>query len=456
MKHELIQNKIEFTETELQKAELDGYEIMLYQRSHALSRYANSTIHQQVQTDATWVRLRGFIGKKLQVVQTTGTEENIKKAVEELKIAVRNAPELGYFHGFIDKQNYQSVKVEAKLMDPDERAELIGRIIDRSNEIDPKSKVFGKVETLDFKYGIVNSNGVRGYHNFGYNDIKILSIVETNGNRGYGREVIASMDPKSIDAEKLTTSAVKIAQDASVAKSAEIGDYTVILRPQALTEMVGFTIYGLSANIYHQANSPFTDKLGEQVLSEKLTISDKPLSDNNFFASPFDGEGVAKRNIPLIENGIPKVIMYDTLTASQYLEDKSLVSGHSILPYSDYIWSSISPMNLDVKSGDSSEQEMIEDTKRGILVQTFWYTNPVNPKEGILTGLTRDGLYLIEDGEIKYAIKNMRYTDSILNFFSEIDLISKMKRPIIDSDGGFTNSPVIKLAKMKFTGQSKH
>ena len=98
---------------------------------------------------------------------------------------------------------------------------------------------------------------------------------------------------------------------------------------------------------------------------------------------------------------------------------------------------------------------MIEDTQKGLLVQTFWYSNDVNPQKGVLTGLTRDGLFYIENGEIKHAVRNMRYTDSYLSFFKNIDALSRNRTQVLDEFNGSTLSPTMKLEKLRFIGSSK-
>ena len=98
---------------------------------------------------------------------------------------------------------------------------------------------------------------------------------------------------------------------------------------------------------------------------------------------------------------------------------------------------------------------MIEDTKKGLLVQTLWYSNTVNSKKGIITGLTRDGLYLVENGEIKHAVKNLRYTDTYLSFFKNIDSISKTRQQFVGEYNGSSKTPTLKLDSLKFVSGSK-
>ncbi|MDH5401879.1 MAG: TldD/PmbA family protein [Candidatus Heimdallarchaeota archaeon] len=433
--------------------ELDGYQVLAYFRDHSLTRFANNVIHQQVTSDMLRIQIKGFKGKKLNSITSTANDNQITQVVKEFVENIQQSPEIPYLQGFAEKQNYDEIQATGTILDAESRGEIIERAYAQAMNMDKTVKLFGKVEVLDFAYAVINSNGLEGSHRFNYNDFKVMSIKEEGSNRGFGREIQATREGKDLEVEKLTDSAVKISIDTLHAKSVEPGDYTVILRPQAINELIGYSIYGLSADNFHQGNSAYSDRLGEQLLSENFTVSDLPLDNNSIFASPLDGEGVARKNRKIIENGIPKQVLYDTLSASQFLDDKNLTSGHSNIPYSDYAWGTL--LNLQLTGGDSSEEEMIQDTQHGLLVQTFWYSNPVNMPKGIITGLTRDGLYLIENGEISHAVKNMRYTDSLLEFFKTIQYIGKKHHSMID-EGSFSRMPVTRLEKLKFTGQSKH
>jgi len=137
--------------------------------------------------------------------------------------------------------------------------------------------------------------------------------------------------------------------------------------------------------------------------------------------------------------------------ASRYLNDKSRSTGHQLIPFSDYVFNFVMPTNLKMQEGDSSEEEMIEETKKGFFINRLHYTNFVNRKLGAITGLTRDGLLYIENGEIVSAAKNFRFTDKLTSCLGEIPLISKQTETNLTSI-----TPYIKLKSFKFTGKSTH
>ncbi|OLS20769.1 MAG: hypothetical protein HeimC2_35870 [Candidatus Heimdallarchaeota archaeon LC_2] len=439
-----LQNNINF----------DGFELVTYIRDHTLTRFANSVIHQPVSTQSIWAQIRVNSGKRVLSTKSTFDEYTINTTLEKLASSIKRAPEINYFKGFAETSSNKSINSVSKVWDENQRSDVVDEVVNVGSEVDERTKFYGKVETLGFHFSISNSNDISKTHSITYNDFKVMGMLEENGNRGYGREVQAERDFSKIDVSELTKSAAIIATDTLNAKKIEPGEYTSILRPQATAELIRYTLSGLDATAFHQGNSAFTDRLGEQLFSEKLNIREQPYDEDMIFASPIDGQGVERKSMNIIENGVPKFAFYNLLTANEFLEE-STSNGFAILPFSDYLWGDADAMTLSVDSGTSSEEEMIEDTQNGLLVQTFWYSNTVNPKKGIITGLTRDGLYLIENGERKHAVKNLRYTDSYLSFFKNIDSIGNKTRQLIGEYNGSNVIPNMKLEKLKFVSGSK-
>ncbi len=441
---------------ELEKSNLDGFEILTSFRKDALTRYANNVIHQQVESGSTFTNLRGYKGKKLGTVSASISENNISKVVQNLVETIKVSPEIPFFKGLAKEQKYQNFKPIGENYTAENAAEIVSEIVNIGTDLDPRAKLFGKVERIKLDYALLTSNGLEGSHSIRLNDLKILSIIEEGEKRGFGREVAANKTTAKPDVETLTQSAVQISKDTLEAKSVDVGEYPVVLAPQAGAELLSYTLFQLSASPYHQKYSPFSDRLGEQVLSSNFVLYDSPLNPESLMATPFDAEGVPTKNQNIFENGVPKSVFYSILSASEFLGDPSLASGLMGLPYSDYSFGGSGPSNISMKTGDSSREEMISETKRGLYVQTFWYTNIVNGPKGVITGLTRDGLYLIEDGEIKHAVKNLRFTDSLLKFFKSVDLISNTQTALLDEFGNAGNIPFYKLENLRFVSKSKH
>lgn len=178
-------------------------------------------------------------------------------------------------------------------------------------------------------------------------------------------------------------------------------------------------------------------------------MDDDPRDGRALYAFPVDGEGVPKKKKTLIEEGrvSEESICYDSFTAGK--EGKKS-TGHSLPPIFGFYGRPL-PINVTVATGGSTIDEMTEETKHGIFITRFHYTNPVEPTKAILTGLTRDGTFLIEDGEITTPIMNLRYTDSMLSALKTIPMIGDTSDIVEEAI-----TPAAKLEKLRFTGVTKH
>ena len=175
-------------------------------------------------------------------------------------------------------------------------------------------------------------------------------------------------------------------------------------------------------------------------MGEKVTIWDDGL-DPAGLLRPFDAEGVPKQRVDMIVNGVAKAAVYDSYTAKKEGKEST---GHAISPITAY---GPMPTNMFMQPGDSSVEEMIASTKRGILVTRFHYANIIHPILVLITGMTRDGTFLIEDGKVTRPLKNLRFTDGVIERLSNVELISKetKRQPM-------AVVPAIKVRGFRFTG----
>jgi len=190
------------------------------------------------------------------------------------------------------------------------------------------------------------------------------------------------------------------------------------------------------------------DRTGDKIMSEKVTIYDDGFNPETI-VYPFDFEGTPKKKVMLIENGVAKGVVYDSHYGSLYKKEST---GHAPLP--DETDGPL-PLNLVMEPGDLSIDEMRKSINKGISVTRFHYVNGLlEPKEALMTGLTRDGTFLIEDGKIKKPLKNLRFTESILRAFSNIKSISKERKLISDpaQEIGSYVVPAILIKDFTFTG----
>jgi len=446
-------NLIEYAVNTLQKADFEEFEISCVDREYSLTRFANSTIHQNV-ADHTY-RFQFRVAKEKRICEntlTSLTKTSIDRTIKELESMLIFVPKISFFQGFPEPTDYTipTVSSTGNLLDEFQRADIVETSVNEAEQVDRDAKLAGSVITNDVRFQIINSNGVDLSHRITYNRLIINSLTEKE-NKGYGKEEQNVRNPSKFSPELLSRKATELSVNTCSTKDYPYGEYEVILSPSAVQSILLFLTSSFGAVSFHESQSFITDQIGEQLFDKKITLYDDPLNPNTILASPFDGEGVSKKLSFIIEEGVPKTVIYDNFFASKYLNDKKRTTGHRIIPFSDYVWSSVTPLNAILTPGDSSLTEMIEETKKGFFINRLHYTNFVNRRLGVITGLTRDGLLYIEDGEVVSAAKNFRFTDILPQFLKNVPLISKETET-----GTRAITPAIKLDSFKFTGKSKH
>lgn len=448
-----FQDKIASVVNKISTIGLDDWEITAVDRYQALTRYANSTIHQNVADHVYRLSFRVVKDKKLYAFSLSDiTMETLDQQLESIKGILAMVPAIPFYQGLIDptEGEIKSVNAVGPLLDEFQRAEMVQQAVSSAEAFNKNVILAGSVYITDLKFRVINSNGVDAQHHITFNGMSVNAIADL-GQKGYGRQDQVTRDPSAINPDTLSEKAVDFAISSCNAKQYPTGEYEVILTPNATAAILRFMAFAFNATSYHEGQSFFVDKIGERILDEKLTMYDDPLNTNTILASPIDGEGAIKQPMPLVEEGIPKTVLYNTFLASRYLKDKTKTTGHQIIPFSDYFMGGVAPLNLVLSPGDATLEEMIEETKKGFLVNRLHYTNYVNRKLGIITGLTRDGLMYIEGGEVVGSAKNFRFTDAIPKFMSKIKSVGKEIE-----QGTMWMAPPIHIESFRFSGQTKH
>jgi PmbA protein len=230
----------------------------------------------------------------------------------------------------------------------------------------------------------------------------------------------------------------------------EPGTYPVVLEPSAVATLVGFLAYvGFGGRGYLEGRSCFSGKQGERVAAEAITIWDDA-TDPRTLGAPFDFEGVPRQPVELIKDGVFRDAVYDLRTGRQ--ADRTS-TGHGLpAPNPEGPF----PLHLFLEEGDSTVQEMIEDTARGLLVTRFHYSNVVNPVESSITGMTRDGTFLIEHGEIVGPVMNFRFTQSIVDALKSVSLVGREAELASEFFFSASRVPALKVEAFHFSGRSDH
>ncbi len=245
--------------------------------------------------------------------------------------------------------------------------------------------------------------------------------------------------------EALADTAIEKALLSQNPVSIKPGRYRVILEEEAVAQLISFLAFiGFGALAFQEQRSFMYGKIGQEIVAKTITIWDDAL-DNRTIGFPFDFEGVPKQKIVLVEKGTAKNVVYDSHTAQRENKEST---GHALPAPNPY---GPIPTNLFLSGGNSSVEEMISSTKKGVLVTRFHYTNVEDPIKTVLTGMTRDGTFLVENGKIVTGVKNLRITQSILEALNNVELISEKTR-LVDTGFGACNVPALKIKDFRFTG----
>jgi predicted Zn-dependent protease len=420
-------------------------EVLICSRDEALTRFAENVISQNVGSRTEEIGIRLIEGGKVATVTVNREDDRtIKEAVSSAVEILRYQkpdPEL------LPLQSPKKVRENTGLVDaavvnmtPAQRAEHIGDLVARCKA--RKQIACGILTNGVSGTVLANSKGVFLHHaqsNVGYSvtvkDDAAASLAEAYGNR-----------LAEIDFEKVGNEAMEKARMAKNPRAIGPGSYTVVLPPDPVANMLSMMSWELSGMAYNEGSSFACGRLGKKIFSEALTIVDNPL-DGKTAGMPFDYEGSPCRKINFVERGVLKAVAHDIKTAKKA---GTVSTGHALPQPNSY---GAFPRNMEIMPGNSSVERMIKNTKRGLLLCQFHYVNMLRPMELEITGMTRNGLWLIEDGRVVCAVKNLRFTESILNAFSRIEEIGSDTAQCEAALGCFV--PAMKIGGFNFSSATK-
>jgi len=430
----------------MEHSQADQTEVLLLGEDSGLTRFANSYIHQNVAESNAEVRVRVVFGRRIGVGTTNDLSvQGLRRAVDEASRVAKLQPENPDFvslpgpRPIRDVQSYVKNTAEAT---PEQRAETVQMICTRATERGLEAA--GAYTTGTFETAVANSLGVDAYDVSTAADLSM--VIMGDDSSGYAAQV--AMDVGAIDADRLVAEAVEGAVRGRGPITLEPGTYEVVLDTYAVLDIIQFLSYlGFGARAVEEGTSFLTGKLGQKVLGESIDIWDDG-HDPSGLPAPFDYEGVPKQRVTLIERGVAEGVVYDSYTAHKAGKEST---GHA-LPAPNP--AGPMPTNVFMHPGNATRDDLIRSCKRGVLVTRFWYTEPVHPRLVVVTGMTRDGTFLIEDGQISRPVRSLRFTQSYLDALSQVEAISRETR-LLREFMGATRVPAIKVAKFNFTGVSE-
>ena len=441
----------------------DEVEVLFAGGKFALTRFANNTIHQNVAEENQVVSVRTvFGGRTARAYTNKFDDESLKQVVqasESLAKVQHPDPDL------------------LPMPDSDEAADKAGegapsRHFEQTAAITPEMRadgvrsmvgvadkhklttagVFSSAESFD---GLFNSRGLSRWHKQTAAEISITMMAAHSS----GWQKANSPDVANLDPLQLAETAAKKAVDSAHPREIPAGKYTVILEPAAVLDIVGFMFWDYSGMAILDQRSFLTGRIGTKLFGENITIHDDvahPLQTG----SPFDGEGLRRQRVTLVENGIVKSVVYARATAARMKasEFKGKVGPIAATGHGFPLPNEMGEMPLNIVFAPANNPQtlaqMIASTERGVLVTRLWYIREVEPFEKILTGMTRDGTFLVENGRVQGGVRNFRFNESLIHMLSNVEAMSVPVRSSGEESFDMV-VPAMKVREFNFTEVTK-
>ncbi|MBM4424587.1 MAG: TldD/PmbA family protein [Chloroflexi bacterium] len=434
-------------ETALALSTADETEAAVTATDESLTRFANNAIHQNVAESDAAIEVRAVFGKRVGTAVTNDfSADSLRRIVDMACEIARHQPENPGFPGLPEPSpvaRVESFDEAAASASPEQRAAAVSGICRAASGA--RAVAAGAYSTSITESAIANSRGLFAYHPA--TSVDLTLVVARREGSGYAHGTSWRLD--RVDTERLGQEALRKALASSIHDPMPLdpGEYPVILEPYAVADIIeNLASAGMGALAVQEGRSWMNGRMGKQILSPLISIWDDGL-DTDGEPQPFDCEGVPKRRVDIVRDGAPIAPVYDTHTAAR--EPGRASTGHA-QPI-DEDWDGPAPANLHMAPGESSVEAMIAATERGVYVTRFWYVNAISERNCMLTGMTRDGTFLIEGGEIAGPVRNARFTQAMVPALKHVAALSREARPI----GGYYGShrlPAMKLDGFRFTG----
>ncbi len=413
----------------------------------SLTRFANSEIHQNVAESNTQLNLRVVIGRRVGVASSNHLDdEGLRRLAEAATAIARNSEELEDWGGLPGptpiREIPEAFAITTASATPERRADGVRAVISAADEAGVVA--YGSFSTGTEILGIANSNGVRAAQR--RTSAQLLTVtMAPDGGSGYAER--ASVDVDEIDADAVGREAASKARATQNPVAVEPGDWPVVLEEYAVVDILSMLGYvGFSALAVQEERS-FAEP-GKRIGSELVTIVDDG-ADRATLPMAFDYEGVAKDRVVLVEGGVCRDVVYDAQTAARAGRAST---GHGLPAPNAY---GPFPLNMAMAAGATPRDDLMAGMDRGLLVTRFHYTNPVHPKLAIVTGMTRDGTFLIEGGRLVGPVRNLRFTQSYLTALAATSAVSSERRTLRGDFGGVV-VPAVRVDNWTFTGATEH
>jgi predicted Zn-dependent protease len=444
----------------------DDVEVLFSGGRFALTRFANNAIHQNVAEENHVVSVRTVFGGRTarassnrfddeslrQLVKSSETLAKVQCPDEDLP-PMADASTAGWMDAGSQQANPSRHFEQTAAITPELRAEGVRRIVEVAEKSElTTAGIFSSAESFE---GIFNSRGLQNWHAQTLAEISVTMLAEDSS----GWQKANSPDVANLDPSHLAETAASKAVESAHPREIPAGKYTVILEPPAALDMVGFMFWDYSGMAILDQRSFLTGRIGQKLFGDNITVWDDvahPLQTG----SPFDGEGVRRRRIGLIENGVVKRVVYARATAERMKrsEHASQVGPIAATGHGFPLPNEMGEMPLNIvfagTGNPQTVEQMIASIERGILVTRLWYIREVEPFEKMLTGMTRDGTFLVENGRVQCGVRNFRFNESLLHLLSNVESMSVPVRACGEESFDMV-VPAMKVRDFHFTEVTK-
>ena len=427
------------------KAGAKETEVHVDETLDALTRFANNGIHQNVAEHGLTVSVRTVLdGKTARVSTNKLDEDSLRAAVESSLSLAESQPKAPNLLPMAGKQRYRNVRrfipATAKVT-PADRARAVRKACDlavKEGQVAAGIFVSGQMQSA-----VGNACGLFASYRQTRSEFSITMQEGAAASWAKGN----AADVRDLDPPALAKRASGKARLATNATEVPPGKYTVILEPAAVLDLVGFLFYDFAATAVEDKRSCLNDRIGKPLFGKNISLADD-VYDPGQLGAPFDGEGMPRERVVLIDEGVPRNLVYSRASAKRA---KKKPTGHGFALPNEY---GEAPMNLVFAGGKSSLEEMIASTEHGFLVTRLWYIREVDPYEKVMTGMTRDGLFRVEKGKVTTAARNFRFNQSVLEMLRNVEIMSPAVRATGEESFEMV-VPAMKINGFQFTEVTK-
>ena len=449
-------------------ATADEIELLISGGRSALTRFANNTIHQNVAQEESHISLRvSFDNRTARASTNKHDDDSLLRLVQSAEALARvqqpepdllpmpSPEEVRSNAADADASPVQRYFDSTARLTPQDRARSVALMVDIAKKHALISAgIFSSAEVVE---GIFNSRGVADWYQQTLAEASVTMIGDTSSGWQKGN----SPDAAQLDAAHLAEVAAQKAIASKNPRELPSGKYTVILEPAAVLDAVGFMFWDFGGSALLEQRSFLNDRIGTQLFGENITVWDDvyhPLQ----AGVPFDGEGIKRHRLKLIENGVVRRVTY-ARSSAQRMQQSEMAStlgpiaatGHGFALPNEI---GEAPLNIVFAPPEPGQlqtvEQMVASTERGILVSRLWYIREVDPYEKILTGMTRDGTFLVEGGKLQGGVLNFRFNESLIHMLQNVEAMGQPVRASGEESFDMV-APPMKVRDFNFTETTK-